>query len=422
MTTNITSNKTKTNNKSIKKDPRYYRRPCSSNKEVIFRIIDLLNTSKLTPDSIDNLSYFKDDLIDYKREILMPENLQRINIYNYLNNNKLSQITTRVYFVGEIMHEDQYKKRMRLILGQVNYEDTNYTYCVIQKEHKMKLIPYYKVYITVKLTNLLFDCLTNNELVSIEAWFKARIITNGLFTIYKFFDNITDKYDITEDLIKKLYVLDNTDNSDNNIKILKNPNKNTTNVIFNNIIKDQENSNLINGNGNNNIINELIKNNIKEQENNNIIQALQVSGQVSGQVSPKLVSGQVSEYVSEYVSPKLVSEQQVSPKLVSEQQVSPKLLNVQALPFVAPVNVSPLTVNTYGYNSGYNSGYTSPVNIYGYTSGYTSGYESGYVSPVNIPLVYPLIYQSSRLFIPLNNQKVQSYNYVLQNSTPPGFN
>jgi hypothetical protein len=408
MTTNITSNKTKTNNKSIKKDPRYYRRPCSSNKEVIFRIIDLLNTSKLTPDCIDNLSYFKDDLIDYKREILMPENLQRINIYNYLNNNKLSHITTRVYFVGEIMHEDQYKKRMRLILGQVHYEDTNYTYCVIQKEHKMKLIPYYKVYITVKLTNLLFDCLTNNELVSIEAWFKARIITNSLFTIYKFFDNITDKYDITEDLIKKLYVLDNTETSDNtldnNIKILQNPNKITTNIIFNNIIKDQQNSNLINGNKNNNIINELIKNNIKEQENNNIIQALQVSGQVSGQVS---------EHVSEYVSPKLVSE-----------HVAPKLLNVKALPYVSPVNtpLSPVNTSLSPVNIS-----LSPVNTYGYTSPvntyvYTNEYASGYVSPVNLQQVYPLVYQSSRLFIPLTNQRVQTHGYVLQNSTPPGFN
>ena len=183
-------------------------------KNMIDTIIPLLLNSKLKSEYLDNgvINDFNEIHLYFKNDLKCVEGLYIVDIDTYFENAKLSEITKKLYFFGEITYENEFNKKKKLIIGEINYFHQRYFYCIIQKENLFWInnyIPEYTIYIAGTFKTLLYRCLSFKELKSLDSWFKSRItgyITDDLTESFKINDNFLTYYHITFKLVQLLYI------------------------------------------------------------------------------------------------------------------------------------------------------------------------------------------------------------------------
>lgn len=178
-------------------------------------ITPLLLSSKLKCEYLDNgfLYNFNEIHLYYKNDLKCVDQLYiiNINIIKFFEDHKLSQITTKLYFMGEIVYENEFHDKKKLIIGVFSYFQRKYIYCIIQKNNLSwinNIIPEYKIYIGITLESLLYKCLTIKEIKSLDSWFRARITgytTDDYTESFSIYDDFLDHYHVNFKLVQKLY-------------------------------------------------------------------------------------------------------------------------------------------------------------------------------------------------------------------------
>ena len=165
-------------------------------------IANIMKSSKLKLNYLNDgyLYKFNETYINYEKELKFIQGLYVCNMKDFFLNNNLSDITTKLYFIGELIYEDDFDNPIKTIIGQCKFRECYYVYCIIQKKNQTWLdtiFPEYNVYISTNIKDTLRSCFSLKELNSLDSWFKARI--TGYTT-----SNLNESYNIYDDLMMNL--------------------------------------------------------------------------------------------------------------------------------------------------------------------------------------------------------------------------
>jgi hypothetical protein len=184
----------------------------NNNINKVNKILNIMKTSKLKLDYLNNgYLNFNETYINYDYELKFIKGLYISNIQEFFISNNLFDITTKLYFIGELIHEDDFDNPIKTIIGMFCFKSNYYIYCIIEKQKKNwldTLFPEYNVYISTNLKAILKCCLSLKELNSLDAWFKARITgytTTNLNKCYNIYDDFLDNYEINYEIVNELY-------------------------------------------------------------------------------------------------------------------------------------------------------------------------------------------------------------------------
>jgi hypothetical protein len=312
-------------------------------------IANIMKTSKLNKEYLNNgyLLDFNETHINYEKELKFTKDLYVSNIADFFMDNLLADITTKLYFIGEIINEDDITSTIKTIIGQIYFRGCYYIYSIIQKPKKCWLdtiFPDYSVTISTKLKDTLRWCLSTKEFNSLDAWFKSRITgftSLNLNDSYKIYDDFLDHYELTYEIVAFLY-----QEYEKITKIYCYKNKMKYNETLNNVL---ERNNLLTNKPSSNKIkileNPNRKNSNKQQifipHNNRPLQnsnEQQLNRKVNNQWNNKLKEPNKSDQFinNKFIQPSIITHFAPLPLYY------PQLIPIGYVSFMKPLNLSKL--------------------------------------------------------------------------------
>lgn len=178
-----------------------------------FIAFKLLITSTLDISILENIN-IKAVNIKYEnkdRNELSEEKkiIYNIELENYIKNKDIKQITSKLYFFGNIIINPSIKYIKNLIIGSFHFNNIiyyYYTFVLHQIDSSNNIQIQHPIIICPTLETLLSIYLHHNDLKLLEAWFKVRMIGYFIFDKHiRIYDDCLDFYRINLSILKRYY-------------------------------------------------------------------------------------------------------------------------------------------------------------------------------------------------------------------------